>query len=191
MQVRVITMRYQEGLQGFPEDALRAATFGKTVLDVREHFFLHGNVPHLALVLQLGDAPAYADAGGFRPRGPDAPDPAEGLTDAQRGVYRALRAWRNETARAEGRLVSALSGTGPHPGRPAFRACGNEHAGARRPVASANAARAPFTAPAGMIGTREGRAPARPGGGRTRQARPSRFVPPLTLVGTATCLKEI
>ena len=103
MQVRVITMRYQEGLQGFPEDALRAATFGKTVLDVREHFFLHGNVPHLALVLQLGDAPAYADAGGFRPRGPDAPDPAEGLTDAQRGVYRALRAWRNETARAEGR----------------------------------------------------------------------------------------
>ena len=36
MQVRVITMRYQEGLQGFPEDALRAATFGETVLDVRE-----------------------------------------------------------------------------------------------------------------------------------------------------------
>lgn len=109
MQVRVITMRYQEGLQGFPEDALRAATFGKTVLDVREHFFLHGNAPHLALVLQLGDAPAYADAGGFRPRGPDAPDPAEGLTDAQRGVYRALRAWRNETARAEGRPAYAVA----------------------------------------------------------------------------------
>lgn len=114
MQVRVVTMRYQEGLQGFPEDALRAATSGKTVLDVREHFFLHGNVPHLALVLQLGDAPAYADAGGFRPRGLDAPNPAEGLTDAQRGVYRALRAWRNETARAEGRLVGYRA-----PSRPA------------------------------------------------------------------------
>lgn len=110
MQVRVVTMRYQEGLQGFPEDALRAATFGKTVLDVREHFFLHGNVPHLALVLQLGDAPAYAaDAGGFRPRNPDAPDPAEGLTDAQKGVYRALRTWRNETARAEGRPAYAVA----------------------------------------------------------------------------------
>lgn len=36
MQVRVVTMRYQERLQDFPEDALRAATFGKTVLDVRE-----------------------------------------------------------------------------------------------------------------------------------------------------------
>ena len=91
------------------------------------------------------------------------------------------------------RLVSALSGTGPHPGRPAFRACGNEHAGARRPVASANAARAPFTAPAGddrNTGGPRSRA-AGGGGGRTRQARPSRFVPPLTLVGTATCLKEI
>lgn len=37
MQVRVVTMRYQEGLQGFLEDALRAATFGKTVLDVCEY----------------------------------------------------------------------------------------------------------------------------------------------------------
>ena len=174
MQVRVVTMRYQEGLQGFPEDALRAATFGKTVLDVREHFFLHGNVPHLALVLQLGDAPAYADAGGFRPRGLDAPDPAEGLTDAQRGVYRALRAWRNETARAEGRLVSALSGTGPHPGRPAFRACGNEHAGARRPVASANAARAPFTAPAGDDRNTGGTRSRAAGGGATSASLPFR-----------------
>lgn len=245
MQVRVVTMRYQEGLQGFPEDALRAATFGKTVLDVREHFFLHGNVPHLALVLQLGDAPAYGDAGGFRPRNPNAPDPAEGLTDAQKGVYRALRAWRNETARAEGRpggwrlrrgrflrtrrtfaarcrqyaagalgdarfaqccassdgalrwfgfrgilddlapgegsnrvkrggswnnnadnctssnrnnddpsnrnnnngfrLSSTLQGNeGSHPGRPAVRPGGHEHAGDGRPVASANAAPSPF-----------------------------------------------
>ena len=37
MQVRVVMMRYQEGLQDFPEDALHTATFGKTVLDVREY----------------------------------------------------------------------------------------------------------------------------------------------------------
>ena len=29
MQVRVITMRYSGGIQGFPEDALRRATFGR------------------------------------------------------------------------------------------------------------------------------------------------------------------
>ena len=46
MQVRVVTLRYNEALQGFPEEALRAATFGREVLNVSEHFFVHGNVPH-------------------------------------------------------------------------------------------------------------------------------------------------
>ena len=72
MQVRVVTMRYHEGLQGFPEEALHKVTFGKTVLGVSEHFFVHGNVPHLALVPQLGDAPEYANADGYRPRDPNA-----------------------------------------------------------------------------------------------------------------------
>ena len=109
MQIRVITLRYQEGLQGFPEDALRAATFGKTVLGVSEHFFLHGNVPHLTLVLQVGDAPAYENAAGYRPRNPNVPDPSEGLADEQKTVYRALKAWRNETAKAEGRPAYAIA----------------------------------------------------------------------------------
>ena len=46
MQIRVITMRYSEGVQGFSEDALRRATFGREVLAVQEHFFTYGNVPH-------------------------------------------------------------------------------------------------------------------------------------------------
>ena len=109
MQVRVVTMRYSDGLQGFPEDALKTATFGKTVLGVSEHFFLHGNIPHLALVLQLGDAASYENAGGFRPRGLNAPDPMEDLADAQKGIYRALKVWRNETAKAEGRPAYAIA----------------------------------------------------------------------------------
>ncbi len=54
MQVRVITLRYNEGQQGFAEDALRKATFGREVLSVESHFFTYGNVPHVALVLTLG-----------------------------------------------------------------------------------------------------------------------------------------
>ena len=109
MQVRVITMRYQEGLQGFPEDALQRVTLGKTVLNVSEHFFMHGNVPHLALVLQLGDAPAREGTEGWRKHDPAAPNPEEGMTDGQKAVYRALRAWRNETAKAEGRPAYAIA----------------------------------------------------------------------------------
>jgi len=29
MQIRVVTLRYSEAVQGFPEEALKAATFGK------------------------------------------------------------------------------------------------------------------------------------------------------------------
>lgn len=109
MQVRVITMRYQEGLQGFSEDMLQRVTFGKTVLNVSEHFFLHGNVPHLALVLQLGDTPHYENVESYRKRDPNAPNPEDEMTDVQKAAYRALRDWRNETAKIEGRPAYAIA----------------------------------------------------------------------------------
>ena len=102
-------MRYQEGLQGFSEDLLQKVTFGKTVLNVSEHFFLHGNVPHLTLVLQLGDAPHYDNAESYRKRDPNAPNPEDEMTDAQKAAYRALRDWRNETSKIEGRPAYAIA----------------------------------------------------------------------------------
>jgi len=54
VNICVITLRYSEGLQGFPEDDLAKVVSGSEVLEVRDHFFMHGNVPHLALVLLLG-----------------------------------------------------------------------------------------------------------------------------------------
>jgi len=51
MHVRVVTLRYQESVEGFVEEALTQATAGREVLEVREHFFVYGNVPHLTLVL--------------------------------------------------------------------------------------------------------------------------------------------
>lgn len=99
MQVRVITLRYSDGLQGFTEDALRSATSGREVLDVREHFFVHGEVPHLALVLLLGDAPGTTAA-----KAPSRPEdnPEHELPEALRPLYRSLRQWRNETAKQAG-----------------------------------------------------------------------------------------
>ncbi|MBP5511255.1 MAG: hypothetical protein J6Z49_10085 [Kiritimatiellae bacterium] len=90
MQIRVVTLRYNEALQGFPEDALKSVTFGREVLNVSEHFFMHGNMPHLTLVLSLGDSPQYENAASDRPRDPASPDPEEGMSDAQKTRYRAL-----------------------------------------------------------------------------------------------------
>ena len=105
MDVRVITLRYQDALQGFPEEALRKAISGREVLEAREHFFTHGNVPHLSLTLLLGDAPAGGD--GFRR--PGGPDPEEGLEEARRPLYRTLKRWRNDRARADGKPAYAIA----------------------------------------------------------------------------------
>lgn len=36
MEIRVITLRYSDGVQGFPEDALRRVCAGREVLEVTE-----------------------------------------------------------------------------------------------------------------------------------------------------------
>lgn len=106
MYVKVITLRYDERLQGFPEGALREAAAGREVLEVRDHFFLHGGVPHVALVLLLGDG---AGEGGYRLRHPNAPDPEESLAEDRRPVYRELKRWRNERAKADGKPAYAIA----------------------------------------------------------------------------------
>ena len=109
MQVRVITMKYNEAQQGFPEEALQRATFGREVLSVNEHFFMFGNVPHLTLVLTLGDAPHYDNAESFRKRDPNAPDPETLIPESAIPYYRALKKWRNDTAKDEGRPAYAIA----------------------------------------------------------------------------------
>ncbi|MBQ8125451.1 MAG: HRDC domain-containing protein [Kiritimatiellae bacterium] len=110
MQIRVITMRYSEGLQGFPEDALRTATFGREVLAMEQHFFVHGNVPHIALVLSLADA-GGAERGSVRQdRGGEAAKALEAqLPEERRPVYLALKDWRNRTAKAQGCPAYAIA----------------------------------------------------------------------------------
>ena len=97
MRIRVLTLRYSDGLQGFPEDALREACAGGELLEAREHFFVHGNVPHLALVLMLSETEP-----GRGPRPNSGDDPGNELPEAVRPLYRQLRDWRNARARKDG-----------------------------------------------------------------------------------------
>jgi superfamily II DNA helicase RecQ len=113
MDIRIITLRYQEGVQGFPEEALRKAISGREVLEAREHFFVHGNIPHMALTLLLGDAPtgggggSGGDAAGFR-KG-QGPDPEETLEEPLRPFFRDMKRWRNEQAKSEGKPAYAIA----------------------------------------------------------------------------------
>lgn len=106
MEIRVVTLRYSEGGQGFPEDALRRVCAGREVLDVTEHFFTYGNAPHLTLIVKLGGE--SAPGGSWRERAKDAPDLEAELPDDKKTLYRALKKWRNERAKAEGKPAYAI-----------------------------------------------------------------------------------
>jgi len=107
MEIRVITLRYADGVQGFPEEALRRATAGREVLETSEHFFVYGNVPHLTLVLKLG-GDAVPTGGSWRERSNGAPDLELELPDSKKGVFRALKKWRNDKAKAENKPAYAI-----------------------------------------------------------------------------------
>jgi ATP-dependent DNA helicase RecQ len=98
LHVRIVTLRYSDGLQGFPEDAVRAAAAGQEIIEARDHFFVHGGIPHLALVLLLGDGAS----GQRKPAPRSEEDPELALAESLRPLYRTLRRWRNEEARKAG-----------------------------------------------------------------------------------------
>jgi len=104
MKVRVVTMRHDDALQGFPEEALKKAQFGHEVIDVREHFYIHAGVPYLALVMCLADdvetrgseeSPGFTEAGKIKRKGPDF---YMMLPEDRRQLFADIRKWRNEKA---------------------------------------------------------------------------------------------
>lgn len=106
MDVRVITLRYAEGVQGFSEDALRRACAGREVLDVSEHYFVHGGIPHLTLVVKMAGT-SVSSGSAWKDRSV-APDLEIGLTDGQKQLFRALKKWRNERAQQDGKPAYAI-----------------------------------------------------------------------------------
>lgn len=106
MITRVLTLRYSETLHGFPEEPVKAAMAGHEVLSVKEHFFEHSGVPHVALVMLLnpGEGAGARPADFSYPRsGAEAKeDPEAEMTEAQILYYRSLKKWRNETTKASG-----------------------------------------------------------------------------------------
>lgn len=107
MRLRVVTLRYDDGLQGFPETVIRDACAGHELPEVREQFFVHGNVPHLTLVLMLGDVCGQKSGG--RARGSD---PGDELPEQFKTLYRDLRHWRGGCGKYGRDILSMLPGSG-------------------------------------------------------------------------------
>ncbi|MFT5200461.1 MAG: superfamily II DNA helicase RecQ [Planctomycetota bacterium] len=96
VKIKIITLRYDEGLQGFAAEIIEKALAGRSVLEVRDHFFVHAGQPHLCLVCTTDDGDAKGSPKSRRD------DPGDELAPHHQVLYRDLRTWRNERAKKEG-----------------------------------------------------------------------------------------
>jgi len=121
MRVKLLTFRYSATLGGFDDTPLVDFIRDKEVIAFRESFYAVNEVPHVTCVLTYQDAivpraaleaareipprPAAAPrpASGANPQRRDgAPDPCEGLSEAERALFNHMREWRSHTAHQEG-----------------------------------------------------------------------------------------
>lgn len=81
----------------FDDGPLTAFFATHDALNASEHWFVHDGVPTLTMVVRYRDVPS-----GPRP-GAERPDPPIEVEPEHRAVFEALRKWRNDRARRDGR----------------------------------------------------------------------------------------
>ncbi len=101
MNVKVFTLHPDPETGRFDDSELQEFLEERELLSVSEHFYVHEGRPTLALLLTWRPLPIprATDAEHTKPHR----DPAADLADDERPVYAALRRWRNERAKRDGR----------------------------------------------------------------------------------------
>jgi superfamily II DNA helicase RecQ len=98
MKLKAMTLRWGE--DGFETAALDRFVADHDIVGTTEHFFTHAGEPCWALLLTYrprASQPVFA-----APTGGTAQEPPR-LAPEEQAVYEALRKWRNDRARAEGK----------------------------------------------------------------------------------------
>lgn len=98
METRVITLRYNEELGGFPEDQVQAAIGGRRVVHISSHYFVHENSPRMSIVLLLDDLAKTGIDPASESQTKGWGDPTVELDETEKNVFEVLRSWRLEVA---------------------------------------------------------------------------------------------
>jgi superfamily II DNA helicase RecQ len=106
MNLAVVTLRFDVEAGAFDDAPLRASTAEHDVLGYHEHFFEVGGTPYWAVLLRWQARRSAGSAREATP--PPRTDWAATVPAEDRGLYEALRSWRNERARQEGRPAYVL-----------------------------------------------------------------------------------
>lgn len=99
-----LTLRFDHEASRFDDAPLDEFTKSKEILGVKDHFFVHGGLPHLLLCISWRMTPAGSA------RKPKPGEDWKGLltTPEQQDRFDRLRRWRNETAKKEGKPAYAI-----------------------------------------------------------------------------------
>lgn len=103
MKLRLITLTMNPDTGGFPSEPL--ADIEGEVMSVSEHFFVHGGMPQLLLIVHYREKTSGSGERVQRGKSPIKPaDPGirAVLSDPEKVVFDRLRAWRNGRAFSEG-----------------------------------------------------------------------------------------
>ena len=99
MKLKVFTLRLDSAAGTFDDEALVDFLADREALTVHEHFFVHDQLPTWALLISYRDLPQDGDPGSRRPRR----DWWAELAEDERPAFEALRRWRAERARRDGK----------------------------------------------------------------------------------------
>jgi superfamily II DNA helicase RecQ len=99
-----LTLRFDPETSRFDDAPLDEFAKSREVLSVKDHFFIHGGLPHILLCVSWRMPPAGAA------RKPKSGEDWKGLLDTpeKQDRFDRLRRWRNETAKKEGKPAYAI-----------------------------------------------------------------------------------
>jgi len=101
VHAKIITLHPEPDTGRFDDRELQDFLADRQLLSIDQHFYIQEGRPTLALLLTWRPLPLprRVEVEVAQPR----PDPAADLADDERPVYEALRRWRNERAKRDGR----------------------------------------------------------------------------------------
>ncbi|MFZ4987238.1 MAG: HRDC domain-containing protein [Blastocatellia bacterium] len=105
MLTRVITLRFNELIDGFDDAPLRDFIKDKDVVSVNEHFFTRLDQPYLAVLIHYKLPPVSVTSGGTEPgqrQKRREESWREYIPEAEIPLFNALRDWRSERAKRDG-----------------------------------------------------------------------------------------
>ncbi len=105
MLIRVITLRFSTAMDGFDDTEITEFIKDKSVISLREHFFIRNETPYLVVVViydPVQDAPLVRNKAGNTGGGKRDESWRALLDDRDMQLFDTLRGWRAERCKKEG-----------------------------------------------------------------------------------------